>query len=93
MAKIIIDKKTFSPIIDTQRTAFFESLNLIEKNGTYEIYYEDKNYLCKPYLETALQSKIQGLSFFSGGGGLDIGAQMAGIKVLTSLDVEKRTKC
>ena len=49
MAKIIIDKKTFSPIIDTQRTAFFESLNLIEKNGTYEIYYEDKNYLCKPY--------------------------------------------
>lgn len=89
MAKIIIDKKTFSPIIDTQRTAFFESLNLIEKNGTYEIYYEDKNYLCKPYLETALQSKIQGLSFFSGGGGLDIGAQMAGIKVLTSLDLEK----
>ena len=36
-----------------------------------------------------MQSKIQGLSFFSGGGGLDIGAQMAGIKVLTSLDVEK----
>ena len=42
-----------------------------------------------PYLESVLQSKIQGLSFFSGGGGLDIGAQMAGIKVLTSLDFEK----
>lgn len=42
-----------------------------------------------PYLDAALESKIQGLSFFSGGGGLDIGAQMAGIKVLTSLDFEK----
>ena len=89
MAKIIIEKKTFSPIIDTQRRVFFESLKLKEKNGTYELSYEDKNFLCKPYLETAMQSKIQGLSFFSGGGGLDIGAQMAGIKVLTSLDVEK----
>lgn len=42
-----------------------------------------------PYLESALNSKVHGLSFFSGGGGLDIGAQMAGIKVLTSLDFEK----
>ena len=89
MAKIIIEKKTFSPIIDTQRSVFFESLKKKKKNGTYELSYEDKNFLCKPYLEAAMQSKIQGLSFFSGGGGLDIGAQMAGIKVLTSLDVEK----
>ena len=89
MAKITIDKKIFSPIIESQRTDFFDSLKLEEKNGTYEISYQDKNYLCNPYLETAMQSKIQGLSFFSGGGGLDIGAQMAGIKVLTSLDIEK----
>ena len=89
MTKITIDKKIFSPIIESQRTDFFDSLKLEEKNGTYEISYQDKNYLCNPYLETAMQSKIQGLSFFSGGGGLDIGAQMAGIKVLTSLDIEK----
>ena len=63
MAKIIIEKKTFSPIIDTQRSVFFESLKLKEKNGTYELSYEDKNFLCKPYLEVAMQSKIQGLSF------------------------------
>ena len=40
MAKIIIEKKTFSPIIDTQRSVFFESLKLKEKNGTYELSYE-----------------------------------------------------
>ena len=40
-------------------------------------------------MENALNSKVQGLSFFSGAGGLDIGAQMAGIKVLSSLDFEK----
>ena len=44
-----------------------------------------------PYLEAALNSKVQGLSFFSGAGGLDIGAQMAGIKVLSSLDFERDT--
>ena len=55
MAKIIIEKKTFSPIIDTQRSVFFESLKLKEKNGTYELSYEDKNFLCKPYLEADMK--------------------------------------
>ena len=89
MAKIILDKKTFSPIIECQRAVFFDSLEKREKNGTFEIPFTDRNYKCMPYLESVLHSKIQGLSFFSGGGGLDIGAQMAGIKVLTSLDFEK----
>ena len=35
MAKIIIEKKTFSPIIDTQRRVFFLFLKLKEKNGMY----------------------------------------------------------
>ena len=89
MAKIIIDKSIFVPIVETQRVEFFTSLQKKEKNGMFEIPYTDRNYKCMPYLESVLQSKIQGLSFFSGGGGLDIGAQMAGIKVLTSLDFEK----
>ena len=89
MAKIIIDKSIFVPIVETQRIEFCTSLQKQEKNGMFEIPYNDRNYKCMPYLEPVLQSKIQGLSFFSGGGGLDIGAQMAGIKVLTSLDFEK----
>jgi len=79
----------FSHIIDVQRKDFFETLGVKEHNGEFNIKYVDKNYSCMPYLEAALNSKVHGLSFFSGGGGLDIGAQMAGIKVLTSLDFEK----
>ena len=79
----------FSHIIDVQRNEFFKTLGVKERDGEFNIKYVDKNYLCMPYLEAALNSNVHGLSFFSGGGGLDIGAQMAGIKVLTSLDFEK----
>ena len=79
----------FSHIIESQRNVFYDSLCVKESNGSFEISFTDKNYTCMPYLESALNSKVHGLSFFSGGGGLDIGAQMAGIKVLTSLDFEK----
>lgn len=86
---LYIETDTFNPIIESQRTIFFESLGVNSRNGKIRLTYNDRNYKCMPYLESVLDSKIQGLSFFSGGGGLDIGAQMAGIKVLSSLDFEK----
>lgn len=82
-------EETFLPIVECQREYFFESIGKRAIDGRFKLKYDDKNYLCMPYLEKVLDSKIQGLSFFSGGGGLDIGAQMAGIKVLSSLDFEK----
>lgn len=82
-------EQEFIPIIEHQRINFFESLGVKNNKGSFTIGYTDKNYNCMPFLESVLDSKIQGLSFFSGGGGLDIGAQMAGIKVLSSLDFEK----
>ena len=85
----IIKEEEFLPIIEAQRKDFFESLNIKAQKGIYKLKYEDKNFKCIPYLDKVLASPIQGLSFFSGGGGLDIGAQMAGIKVLTSLDFDK----
>lgn len=84
-----LHEQEFLPIIDSQRQDFFDSLGVRPYNGTYTIEYNDRNYRCMPYLDRVLESKVQGLSFFSGGGGLDIGAQMAGIKVLSSLDFEK----
>ena len=89
MAKYSLQSDIFTPILESQRNEFFDSLNVPLKKGEFTFDYYDKNYSCMPYLEAALDSNIQGLSFFSGGGGLDIGAQMAGIKVLTSLDFEK----
>ena len=88
MGKCYINKNEFLPIMEAQRKVFFDSLNSLEKDGVYTLPFDDRNYECMPYLESVLSSKIQGLSFFSGGGGLDIGAQMAGIKVLSSLDFE-----
>ena len=85
----LIRTDEFLPIIEAQRNEFFNSLGTKIQNGIVRLPYHDKNYSWKPYLESVLDSKIQGLSFFSGGGGLDIGAQMAGIKVLTSLDFDK----
>ena len=86
----ILNKESFIHICDSQKTLLLESFSDFpqDKDNIY-INYEDKNYECMPYLENTLNSKVQGLSFFSGAGGLDIGAQMAGIKVLSSLDFEK----
>lgn len=84
-----IYEETFSPIAESQRREFIESLGVKASGGKLKLTYTDKNYKCMPYLESVIDSKIQGLSFFSGGGGLDIGAQMAGIKVISSLDFEK----
>lgn len=66
----------FSHIIDIQRNEFFKTLGVKERDGEFNIKYVDKNYSCMPYLEAALNSNVHGLSFFSGGGGLDIGAQI-----------------
>lgn len=76
---LYIETAIFSPIIESQRTSFFDSLGTKVNNGKIKLTYTDKNYKCMPYLDSVLESKTQGLSFFSGGGGLDIGAQMAGI--------------
>ncbi len=89
MGSIIIYEKEFLPIIESQRQEFFSSLGVKSRNGEFKLSFTDRNYKCSPFLDKVLDSKVQGLSFFSGGGGLDIGAQMAGIKVLTSLDFDK----
>lgn len=82
-------EETFLPIVESQRNEFFASLGVKSSHGRLKLTYNDKNYMCMPFLEAALESKIQGLSFFSGAGGLDIGAQMAGVKVISSLDFNK----
>lgn len=89
MKKILISESDYIHIVESQRRDFFDSLGVKGRNGNYSIAYEDRNFSCMPFLTKAIDSKVQGLSFFSGAGGLDIGAQMAGIKVISSLDFEK----
>ena len=89
MNAVYLLEKDFAPIIASQREDFFKSLHEQPSNGIFKIKFADKNFECLPYLDDVLESKTCGFSFFSGGGGLDIGAQLAGIKVLTSLDFDK----
>lgn len=89
MGKLIINEADYIHIIPEQRADFFESLGVRKRSNKYSLPFTDKNFSCKPYLDKVLGSNIHGLSFFSGAGGLDIGAQMVGIKVISSLDFEK----
>lgn len=65
--------------------------NLQEDSNDYIFKYDDKNYLCLPQLDNIRESKVQAISLFSGCGGLDIGTQMAGVKVISTLDFEPAT--
>lgn len=92
MPIIKLPKVIFEPMQPNQREVFFSSFPQELVTSKYiNIPYEDKNYLCMPFYDSILDSKVQALSFFSGCGGLDIGTQLAGVKVLTSLDFEKDT--
>lgn len=90
MSHILIDKHIFDSLLSSQRTDFFNSfpIGMVQKEYI-KIPFEDHNYLCMPHFEEMIDSKIQALSFFSGCGGLDIGTQLAGVKVLSSLDFDK----
>ena len=64
---------------------FIKDFELDDK-GNVLIPYEHKGYTCNDKIDLFMDSDIQAISFFSGCGGLDIGTQLAGVKVLSSLD-------
>lgn len=60
-----------------------------DDKGNILIPYEHKGYTCNDKMDLFMNSDVQAISFFSGCGGLDIGAQLAGVKVLSSTKVFK----
>lgn len=59
-------------------------------NGVAKVDYEHKFYNVNENTEYVFEdSKINAISFFSGAGGLDIGTQLAGVKVISSLDFDR----
>ena len=80
----ILKKEHLKNIIEAQLSDFIADF-YVNSNGDIEIPYTYKGYSCNEH--TAVFSKsVQAISFFSGCGGLDIGTQLAGVKVLSSLD-------
>jgi DNA (cytosine-5)-methyltransferase 1 len=51
--------------------------------------FNQKSYTVNDKVEDIRDSKIQTIGFFSGAGGLDIGSQLAGAKVISSLDFDR----
>lgn len=82
-------KQSIANLCTHQRQACINSFcNFqFDENFIY-IPYQDKNYYCKDSIEKIADSKVQCISFFSGCGGLDIGTQLAGTKIISSLDFE-----
>ncbi|WP_316851597.1 DNA cytosine methyltransferase [Pedobacter agri] len=50
---------------------------------------EQRAYTVNNQLDTILVSKVNAIGFFSGAGGLDIGTQLAGVKIISSLDFDR----
>lgn len=54
-----------------------------------DLTYNHRGYTVNDKTEEIIGSKINAMGFFSGAGGLDIGTQLAGVKVISSLDFDK----
>lgn len=88
----ILEKRFLSNICSHQYDAFVDTLyNCRQNKDGFILKYKDRNYLCEPMIDEIAESKVHAISFFSGCGGLDIGAQMAGAKVISTLDFDPFT--
>ncbi|KAI4449114.1 hypothetical protein C823_003643 [Eubacterium plexicaudatum ASF492] len=59
-----------------------------DSEGNIVIPYTHKGYTVND-LEISYRPDVIAISMFSGAGGLDIGTQLAGVKVISSLDILK----
>lgn len=80
-----IKKDYYLQFVQHQREELLKDFDLND-NGDIEIKYEHKGYTCNN-LELESTNGVKAISMFSGAGGLDIGTQLAGVPVLTSLDI------
>lgn len=77
-------------VIDNQLISFkedFEATSVSRNN--IKIQYNHRSYTVNNQVEKILEKKTQAISFFSGAGGLDIGSQLAGVKIISTLDFDR----
>lgn len=85
--KYRIKEEFLSQIQDSQKQIFennFLSLN----DNSFEIEIKNRGYKVNDK-KPEFKKGICALSFFSGGGGLDVGTQLAGVKVISAVDFDK----
>lgn len=79
-----IEKKYYKNVTPHQLEAMLSKFD-VDDEGTIHVPYEHKGYTCADVLSAPL-SGVKALSMFSGAGGLDIGARLAGVSILSTLD-------
>ena len=83
-----LDKNIFSPIKDKQLSLLVDELTDSSKKHII-IDYQHRGYTVNDKIDEIIDSPIQSIGLFSGAGGLDVGAQLAGSKLISSLDFDK----
>ncbi len=84
-----LPKDSLSLVEEPQIKLFEEDFGAITKKDFIGIKYNQRIYNVNSDLELIAESKINAIGLFSGAGGLDIGTQLAGVKVISSLDFDK----
>jgi DNA (cytosine-5)-methyltransferase 1 len=84
-----LEKEFLSLLQEPQLELFKNEFKIAEKKNFIDIKFEKRGYAVNNRASEIIDSKIQTIGFFSGAGGLDIGAQLAGSKVISSLDFDR----
>ena len=85
MPELVISHSVFDNVTPHQKQAMLVDFNL-NSNGDIVIPYQHKGYTCNDTSISFIPG-VKAISMFSGAGGLDIGAQLAGVEVLSSFDI------
>lgn len=81
--------REFLSLLEEPQLRLFESEFKIKKDEFLEVKFDTRGYTVNDKIEHIIDSKIQTIGFFSGAGGLDVGSQLAGSKVISSLDFDR----
>lgn len=87
--KYKLPKESLFLLQEPQIRLFEDEFVPSKKKAFIDIEFTQRSYTVNDKLEQIVDSKIQTIGFFSGAGGLDIGSQLAGSKVISSLDFDR----
>lgn len=79
-----IEKQYYENVTHHQLETMLSRFDIGE-DGTIHIPFQHKGYNCSDVVNSPLNG-VKALSMFSGAGGLDIGARLAGVSILSTLD-------
>jgi len=84
-----LPKQSLMLVQEPQIRLFEDEFKMSTKKEFIGIDFNQRGYTVNDKVDLIIDSKIQTIGFFSGAGGLDIGSQLAGAKVISSLDFDR----